>query len=117
MKYSRCRHENLVGMKFRGQCAAPLCAARMPKFWRSDSYRHSESARMLSSHSLRVVYLGEAYLREGRPAEARGHALRARDLARVRASAASRPGRPGCSAKSPRARARVPTRWPPPARP
>jgi hypothetical protein len=49
-----------------------------------EAVRHSESARILSSHSLWVVYLGEAWLREGRPAEARGHTLRARALARVR---------------------------------
>jgi hypothetical protein len=117
MKYSRCQHENLVVMKCCGQCAAPLCAARVTRFWGPDSYRHSESARILSSHSLWVVYLGEAYPREGGPAEARGRALCARDLARVRASAASRTRRPGCSARSSRARARVPTRWSPTARP
>ena len=49
-----------------------------------ETILHAETTRILSGHSMWVVYLGEALLSEGRPAEARVQALRARELARAR---------------------------------
>jgi len=49
-----------------------------------EAIRHAEAARILSGHSMWVVYLGEALLSVGRLGDARAQALRARDLARLR---------------------------------
>ena len=49
-----------------------------------DTILHAEATRILAGHSMWVVYLGEALLREGRPAEARVQARRAAELARTR---------------------------------
>ena len=66
--------------------AAYVAAGRVDEGRRliEDVVRYSEASHILSGHSMWLVYLSEALLREGRFDEAQAEGLRARQLARAR---------------------------------